>query len=646
MKQVEARDIFAIKTLSYPIGTAQSVFYQENWVDEADNTYYSRIRHLDRTTRKRTTYGADQRHDHAPQLSQDGQTLAFLSQDQAAKTQVFIQATSGGSARQLTHEPAGVDAFFWAAADILYTTHTPVPAAGKLPVPTVITQARYKLNGAGFLPEGLTYSLRRQALGNKSGQALLTSATPIELTAVSPDGTKATYSQSRMPADPNDFSDVATLLDLTTGEETVINQTVLAGSFSGVAFAHDGTQLLVYGTDNHAPNTAQNHLWHYDLTTQTFTDVTAEWDLEINGYVTGDIQQGLSHRVAAYATTDYYLTTGFDHGRFSLYAGGPSEPLAVILGGDRQISDWSLTPDGRGVLFTASTLTTPSQLRYLDLITEEETLLVDPNTAYQRTHTLVTPEHFTFTRDGFALEGWYYRPTTTGKHPVVLDVHGGPQVGYGYTFFHEMQVLASAGYGVIAMNPRGGQGYGEAFQAAVIGHYGQGDYDDLMMGVDQVLALDPTADATHLYVTGGSYGGFMTNWIVTHTDRFKAAATQRSIANWLSFYGTSDIGYYFTPWELTGDWAGDTHDIETLWAFSPLKYVDAVTTPTLVLHSEQDYRCPIGQGEEFYMALRLRGVDTRFVRFPQSNHDLSRTGLPNLRLARLQEILDWFDHHR
>nr|WP_263849036.1 S9 family peptidase [Lacticaseibacillus nasuensis] len=228
----------------------------------------------------------------------------------------------------------------------------------------------------------------------------------------------------------------------------------------------------------------------------------------------------------------------------------------------------------------------------------------------------------------------------------MLYIHGGPQAGYGYTFFHEMQVLASAGYGVINVNPRGGLGYGQDFTAAVIGHYGEGDYEDLMMSVDEAMKLDKTIDAKRLYVTGGSYGGFMTNWVVGHTDRFKAAATARSIANWISFYGTSDIGYYFTPWEITGEWTGDVNDIETLWRYSPLAYADHVKTPTLVLHGEQDQRCPIGQGEEFYTALKLRGVDTKFIRFPQSNHELSRSGLPNLRIVRMQAIMDWFDAHQ
>jgi len=194
---------------------------------------------------------------------------------------------------------------------------------------------------------------------------------------------------------------------------------------------------------------------------------------------------------------------------------------------------------------------------------------------------------------------------------------------------------------VIAINPRGGNSYGQDFETAVIGHYGEGDFDDLMLGVDAALKLDPTIDDRQLCVTGGSYGGFMTNWIETHSTRFAAAVTQRSIANWISFYGTSDIGYYFTPWELQ---AG-MQDIQTLWRFSPLAYVDQASTPILILHGEEDLRCPTTQGKEFFVGLKEAGVETQLVLFPQANHDLSRSGLPNLRIDRLKRINQWFQDH-
>ncbi|MFD1433119.1 alpha/beta hydrolase family protein [Lacticaseibacillus yichunensis] len=648
---VQADDIFKIKTLSQPQGDGQTIFYQENWIDETDNTYYSRLRKLDRATRRQLPFGHDQQHDHAPQLNRSQTTLGFLSQDKDGHTQVFVQATDGGSARQLTHEKEGVGAFLWAADDasIFYQTQTtPAKPDPKRPAVKTVTKAQYKLNGAGVLPEGLTSSLKQQVLTNKTGQTLYTNPDGFGLAAVSPTGDMIALALGRDEKDDKNFGSQVGLFDLATGKVTLLALEAPQSALEALTFSPDGTQLLLFGNEGRLPNVQQNHLWHADLATGELTDTTTDLDLDITGMITGDIQRGLSGRGAAFATSDYYVTTGFDHGRASLYVGGPDEPLHVLLGGDRHITDWVLTPDGHGLIFTCSDPVVPSQLRYFDLITEDETLLADPNTRYENSHALVAPEEFNFDRGEFNIEGWYYAPATASaeKHPAILYVHGGPQVGYGDTFFHEMQFLAGKGYGVICLNPRGGAGYGQAFTAAVIQHYGEDDYQDLMTGVDEALRLDPQIDPTHVYVTGGSYGGFMTNWIVTHTNRFKAAATQRSISDWISFYGTSDIGYYFTPWELQGTWSGDTEDVQTLWDFSPLKYIANVKTPTLVLHGEEDQRCPIGQGEEFYTGLKMHGVDTKFMRFPGSNHELSRSGMPHLRIARLNAIADWFEAHR
>jgi dipeptidyl aminopeptidase/acylaminoacyl peptidase len=229
------------------------------------------------------------------------------------------------------------------------------------------------------------------------------------------------------------------------------------------------------------------------------------------------------------------------------------------------------------------------------------------------------------------------------KYPMVLEIHGGPHTMYSNSFFHEFQLLAAEGYVVLYTNPRGGHGYGQKFVDACRGDYGGKDYEDLMQGVDYALGSFNYIDKDRLVVTGGSYGGFMTNWIVGHTDRFKAAVTQRSISNWISFYGVSDIGYYFTEWQILGN-AWD--DVEKLWHHSPLKYVANIKTPLLILHSEKDYRCPIEQAEQLFIAIkRLGQTDTEFVRFPNSNHDLSRNGNPKLRIERLNRIVGWFNKY-
>jgi len=218
----------------------------------------------------------------------------------------------------------------------------------------------------------------------------------------------------------------------------------------------------------------------------------------------------------------------------------------------------------------------------------------------------------------------------------------GPHGAYGHAFFHEFQVLAGRGYAVLYLNPRGSHAYGDAFVRACVGDWGGKDYLDLMAGVEHVLGLG-WVDRDRLYVTGGSYGGFMTNWIVGQTDRFKAAVAQRSISNNISAFGTSDIGWHFWQFEM-GD-ATPWRDEHKLVERSPLTYVEKVTTPLLILHAEKDYRCPIEQAEQFFVALKVLGKEAVFVRYQDDTHELTRGGKPRNRIDHARRIADWFDGH-
>ena len=228
------------------------------------------------------------------------------------------------------------------------------------------------------------------------------------------------------------------------------------------------------------------------------------------------------------------------------------------------------------------------------------------------------------------------------SYPAILDIHGGPKTAYGKVFYHEMQYWANQGYFVCFANPRGSDGKGDQF-ADIRGKYGTIDYEDLMNFTDLVIKKIPQINLEQFFVTGGSYGGFMTNWIVGHTQRFKAAATQRSIANWLSFHGTSDIGFYFSKDQTAGHPIINT---DLLWQQSPMKYAMQVKTPLLFIHSDEDYRCPIEQAMQFYTILKEKGLDTKFIWFKGETHELSRSGKPQARMKRLKEITEWFDQHK
>ena len=242
--------------------------------------------------------------------------------------------------------------------------------------------------------------------------------------------------------------------------------------------------------------------------------------------------------------------------------------------------------------------------------------------------------------NGYVLLPPDFRQEARASYPLILDIHGGPKTVYGSTYYHEMQVWANLGFVVCCTNPHGSDGRGNKF-ADIRGAYGQQDYDDLMDFLDAVLKTYPQIDSKRLGVTGGSYGGFMTNWIITHTKRFQAACTQRSISNWLSFYGTSDIGYLFaTDQNKVKNFS--LEDQKTLWEHSPLHYINNAVTPTLIIHSDADYRCPYEQGMQLHTALTALGVPNKLCVFHEENHELSRSGHIKAREQRLNLITHWF----
>ncbi|WP_297298365.1 S9 family peptidase [uncultured Brachyspira sp.] len=258
---------------------------------------------------------------------------------------------------------------------------------------------------------------------------------------------------------------------------------------------------------------------------------------------------------------------------------------------------------------------------------------------------LSIPEKVSFkTPNNFEIDGWVLKPINydeNKKYPAILDIHGGPKTAYGEIFFNEMQVWANMGYFVFFCNPRGSEGKGNAF-ADIRGIYGTIDYEDIMKFTDIVLEKYTNIDKSRVGVTGGSYSGFMVNWIIGHTNRFKCAASQRSISNWIDDFGTTDIGYYFNPDELGGDVCSG---FDKLWEQSPLKYANNAKTPTLFIHSEEDYRCYQTQAFQMFTALKYYGIESRICLFKGENHELSRSGKPKHRVRRLKEITDWFEKY-
>ena len=314
-------------------------------------------------------------------------------------------------------------------------------------------------------------------------------------------------------------------------------------------------------------------------------------------------------------------------------------PVRQVTSGERTLRGFSYSADGRSLAYTSSDITHGTEV-YVN-----SRRLTSFNDSLFTQVALIPADTFWFTGvGGLRVEGWLMKPFgyQPGKsYPLVLSIHGGPHSNYGNVLFPEFQMLAGQGYWMLFTNPRGSTGYGHDFTYATRGRWGMEDFQDLMQAVDLAIArAKGGVDTTRMAVLGGSYGGFMTNWIVGHTNRFRVAQTDRSIFNWYSWYGSSDA-QSLTEYEFKGaPWESDS----LYRVLSPMAYVNNMRTPMLIVHSEDDKRVPITDAEQLFMSLRKRGIPAEFVRYPRSFHGLSRTGPPWLLVDRLERIRTWFAH--
>jgi dipeptidyl aminopeptidase/acylaminoacyl peptidase len=574
--------------------------------------------------------------DAAPRFSPDGTQLAFVSDRDGEKKQLFVLPLQGGEPRRLSDLPEDVEDPAWSpdSKRLVFASRVPDPAYEvedeRRRPPRRFVRLQFKFDNEGWTADRRRHVFVCSADG--AGPTQLTSGDFEDShPSWSPDGTRIVFVSSR--GEGWDLEPVSHLYlvaaeggqpeQLTSGENV----------YSVPSWSPDGRSIACRWSPGGFDRPRHERIAVVDSVTGEHRSLTEALDRH------GDSYPPL--RAPAWDGDELVFAVE-DGGNVPIYrarADG-SEPPALVVGGDRWVHGWDAAAGQ--VVHVASTPTSLSELYRGDQ------QLTSFGAAFAEGRELVEPERFTATSpDGTEVEAWIMRPAgfeAGGRYPVLLNIHGGPFTQYGNKFFDEFQVYAGAGYVVLYSNPRGSSGYSEDWGRAVRGPveggpgWGTVDYEDIMAVLDEALGRFDFCDPERVGVMGGSYGGYMTSWIVGHTDRFAAACSERAVNSLVSQYGSSDIGHFLRTY--MGAYLYE--DLESYVRHSPVTYAKEITTPLLILHSENDLRCNIEQAEQLYTTLRLLRRDVELVRFPGEGHELTRSGSPAHRVQRFELLLDWF----
>jgi len=604
-------------------------------------------------------------HDGTPRWSPDGSVLAFL-RSKDGHPQIFLLSLTGGEAQQLTDLPKGAGPAAWSpdGRTIAFVSSTTPEDIAKADKPEkkeepksdvrVITLAEYRADDEGYLDpteHGHIWTDPAAMPGEHPAKAHQVTSGKFdeEVPQWSRDGARIYFVSDRVaesyyyPPD-NDFYSVPAAGG---AMDTVAD---IDGPIFGPAVSPDGKAVAFRGWINPKPPRSYQESDLFVSRARKATNLTADYDFDMGGAVLGDQApprggEGSSPNIWS-ADGKYVMVTTTEHGRSNLIRfdaeTGAREPLTT---GDHAVLAYTATPDAKRFVLTIGDPTHLPDAYALDPQTKRLTQLTHVNDSLFSKLQLVTPEDFWYTSfDSRKVETWIMKPvgfTPGKKYPLILNIHGGPHTAYGYIFFHEMQWMAAKGYVVVYPNPRGSTTYGQEFGNIIQYKYPGDDYRDLMIAVDSLIRRG-YVDSTKLGVTGGSGGGLLTDWTVGHTHRFKAAVSQRDVADWLGFWYTADFTLFQPTWFRSVPF----RDPQEYLVRSPVRYADSVTTPLMFILGDEDYRAPPNQGgEALFRALKYLKKTTVMVRFPGESHELSRSGKPMHRVERLQHILAWFDKY-
>ena len=584
--------------------------------------------------------------DTAPVWSHDGEAIYFTSTrahgGEEKRPRIWAMPAGGGEARCLFEAKGAVRGLKLSPDGGRFLFLSRVEEESETPEEKVrdvmwITKLRYRMDGTGYYPYTRSHLFTVSAEGGEPQQ--LTSG-PFDVSSAdwSPDGGEIAYVAN---VEDGDYTRIRDIFIAPSEGGSTRKLTDGRTMISSVAWSPDGGLLAYTGrvpVDPEHPMYGSTDIWVMPPGRGEARNLTSTFDKTVGAYGSS-VFWGDSGQI-------YFRAPS--HGAYNLYrVGVEAGNVETVIDGKRTLASFSLCADSSRIAFAATDATWPQEVWVHD--TGGSRRLTSLNADVMEAWSISEPEEFWFTAsDGVEVQGWIVKPwgyEEGRKYPMILEIHGGPHGAYGFklgTAEHEFQLLARNGYVVVYTNPRDSVGYGEEFAGIAEGSWGGRDFRDLMQAVDHVLKTYPFIDEERLGVAGGSFGGFMTNWTVGHTDRFKAAVTMRSVCNWYSQVGTSDVS-----WGHTGVGAGDEpwEIPERYLELSPITYADKINTPLLIIHSEYDYRCPLSEGEQLYYAMKRQKKETEFIRFANNSHGLGRTGKPSLRTERLRHIVRWFDRY-
>lgn len=582
--------------------------------------------------------------DTAPAFSPDGLVLAFLRADgPSSKAQLWVVEADGGEPQVITDRLLGVEAFSWSPDSHRIVFSSREPEAGRYGTaadvaagaeePRLISTYRYRLNGVGYTRDK-PLQLFVVEVPELGGEPDASKPDSKQLTALATDAGTGTFSADGscvyFTAALPDDDRLATAIYRVSGAGGLPMAVEVAGpaaqSVVDVRESKDGRWLFYIARDLGGSGrdfVAQNAVLFcvpsgggtpVPLTDPEMMDVSAPGSrIELRG-------------------PDRALVLNHAQGTVELLELGATGGHSLPVHGDRTVTGaaWA-----GGSLFVA--FADPSTCGDLAVLEDGQLRILTDFSADLRTRTdIVVPQEVTFDApDGYHVHGWVLRPAGQGPHPVLLNIHGGPFTQFTVALFDEAQVYVAAGYAVLMCNPRGSAGYGRDHGLAIKGRFGTDDMQDVLAFLDGALAKFSSLDAGRLGIMGGSYGGYLTAWTIAHHHRFQAAIVERGFLDPVSFEGSADIGWYFGS-EYLGD------SVDALAARSPLGHAAQVRTPTMVIHSENDLRCPLEQGQRYYTALKRQGVEAELLIFPGEDHELSRSGRPLHRRQRFEHILRWW----